>query len=63
MEEFISSFEHLALKMKGMHDAFFWECFINGLKDEIRAQVLMDLPPIWLEYTQRAKESQHIIFY
>jgi hypothetical protein len=33
VEDFIATFEHLAFRMEGMSDAFFRECFINGLKD------------------------------
>jgi hypothetical protein len=43
--------------MEGMSDAFFQECFVSGLKDEIRSQVLMARPQTWLEATQHAKES------
>jgi hypothetical protein len=52
--------EQLAFRTKGMFDTFFREFFINGLKDEIRAQVLMNHPQTWLEATQCAKESQHV---
>jgi hypothetical protein len=45
-----------------MSDAFFCECFISGLKNEIRSQVLMTRPPTWLEATQRAKEAQQVVF-
>jgi hypothetical protein len=41
VEEFIAAFECLAFRTEGMSDAFFRECFISGLKDEIRAHVLM----------------------
>ena len=41
MEDFIAAFERLDFRTKGMSDAFFRECFISGLKDEIRAHVLM----------------------
>ena len=46
VEDFIAAFEHLAFRTEGMIDAFFRECFINGLKEEIRAHVLMDRPII-----------------
>jgi hypothetical protein len=62
MECFISSFEYLAFRMKDMSDTFFWECFISGLKDEIRAQVLMARPQTWLEATQHDKEAQKFVF-
>jgi hypothetical protein len=35
VEDFITTFEHLVFRMEGMSDAFFRECFISGLKDEI----------------------------
>ena len=44
MEDFIASFERLDFRTDGMSDAFFQECFISGLKDEIHAHVLMDRP-------------------
>jgi hypothetical protein len=58
MEYFIASFERLDFRTEGMSNAFFQECFINGLKDEIHAHVLMAWPQIWVEATKRAKESQ-----
>jgi hypothetical protein len=44
-----------------MFDAFFRECFINGLKDEIWAHVLMARPESWVEATKRAKEAQQVV--
>jgi hypothetical protein len=44
VEDFIVSFERLTFRTEGMSDAFFRECFISGLKDEICAHVLMDRP-------------------
>jgi hypothetical protein len=44
-----------------MSDAFFRECFITGLKDEIWAHVLMDQPESWVEATKRAKEAQQVV--
>jgi hypothetical protein len=61
VEYFIVSFERLAFRTKSMSDAFFRECFINGLKDEIRAHVLMARPQSWVEATKRAKEAQHVV--
>jgi hypothetical protein len=61
VEDFISAFEHLSFRTEGMSDSFFRECFISGLKAEVRAQVLMARPQTWLEATQRAKEAQHIV--
>jgi hypothetical protein len=41
VEDFIAAFERLDFRTEGMSDAFFQECFISGLKDEIQAHVLM----------------------
>jgi hypothetical protein len=58
VEDFIDVFECLAFRTEGMSDAFFRECFISGLKDEIRAHVLMAQPRSWVEATKRDKEAQ-----
>jgi hypothetical protein len=44
MEYFIASFERLNFRTEGMSDAFFRECLINGLKNDIHGHVLMDRP-------------------
>jgi hypothetical protein len=44
-----------------MNDAFFRECFISGLKEEIRAHVLIARPTTWVEATKKDKESQQIV--
>jgi hypothetical protein len=61
VEDFIAAFEHLAFQIEGMTDAFFQECFISGLKEEIRAHVLMARPSTWVEDTKRAKEAQQVV--
>ena len=55
VEDFIAAFEGLAFLTKGMSDVIFRECFISGLKDEIRAHVLMAQPQSWVEATKRDK--------
>jgi hypothetical protein len=55
VEDFIVSFERLAFRTEGMTNAFFQECFISGLKEEIRAHVLMARPLNWVEATKRDK--------
>jgi hypothetical protein len=45
-----------------MTDAFFRECFISGLKEDIRAHVLMARPTTWVEATKKAKEAQNRLF-
>jgi hypothetical protein len=61
VEDFIAAFERLDFRTEGMSDAFFRECFISGLKDEIRAHVLMAQPQSWVEATKRAKEAQQVV--
>jgi hypothetical protein len=61
VEEFIAAFEHLAFQTERMTDAFFRECFISDLKEEIRAHVLMARPTTWVEATKKAKEAQQIV--
>jgi hypothetical protein len=55
VEEFIISFKELAFRIEGMSDVFLQECFINGLKYEIHAHVLMAHPQSWVEATKRYK--------
>jgi hypothetical protein len=60
-KDFIASFEHLDFQTEGMTDAFFRECFISGLKDEIQAHVLMSLSSSSVEATRKDKESQQVV--
>ena len=46
-----------------MSNAFFQECFISGLKDDICSHVLMDQPQSWVDATKRAKEAQQVVSY
>jgi hypothetical protein len=61
VEDFIVSFDRLDFRTKGMTDAFFRECLISGLKEEIRAHVLMARPLTWVEATKRYKEAQKVV--
>jgi hypothetical protein len=61
VEDFIVTFERLDFRTEGMFDDFFRECFISGLKDEIRAHVLMAWPQSCVEDTKRDKEAQHVV--
>jgi len=61
VEDFIVVFEHLNFRMKGMSNAFFQEFFINGLKDDIHAHILMAWPQSWVEAIKRAKEEKHVV--
>ena len=61
VEDCIVSFERLDFHREGMSNAFLWECFISGLKDEIHADVLMAWPQSWVEATKIAKEAQQVV--
>jgi hypothetical protein len=61
VEDFIVAFECLDFRAEGMSDAFFQECFISGIKDEIWAHVLMALPESWVEATKSDKEEQQVV--
>jgi hypothetical protein len=61
VEDFIAFFERLNFHTEGMSHAFFQECFISSLKDEICAHVLMARPQSWVEATKRAKELQQVV--
>jgi hypothetical protein len=61
VEDFIAAFERLAFRTEGMTYVFFGECFISGLKEEIRAHVLMAQPTTCVEATKKAKEAQQIV--
>jgi hypothetical protein len=61
VKDFIAAFECLTFRTKGMSDAFFRELFISGLKDEIRAHVLMARSQSWVEATKSAKEEQQVV--
>jgi len=39
VEEYITTFEALAFRIKGLTDEYYMECFIFGLKEAIKAQV------------------------
>jgi hypothetical protein len=62
VEDFITAFEHMSFQTEDMFDAFFQECLISGLKDEIQAHVLLARPQSWVEATKRDKESQQVVY-
>jgi hypothetical protein len=61
VEDFIAAFKNLAFRTEGMTDAFFRECFISCLKDDIWGHVLMAQPLSWVETTKRVKEAQQVV--
>jgi hypothetical protein len=61
VEDFIAAFEQLDFRTEGMSDAFFRECFISGLNDEICVHFLMAQPHSWVDATIRDKEAQQVV--
>ena len=56
VEEYITAFEALAFRTRGLTDTFFKDCFIFGLKEAIKAQVLLHHPSTWVEACQLAHQ-------
>jgi hypothetical protein len=61
VEDFIAAFERLAFRIEGKSDAFFRECVVSGLKDEICAHALMAWPQSWMDATKRDKKAQQVV--
>jgi hypothetical protein len=51
----------LAFRIEGKSHAFFRECVVSGLKDEICAHVLMARPQSWMDATKRDKKAQQVV--
>eukprot|EP00253_Pinus_taeda_P017878 PITA_17878 len=49
VDEYITTFEALAFRTRGLSDVFYMECFISGLKEAIKAHVQLHHPPTWIE--------------
>jgi hypothetical protein len=61
VEEYISAFETLAFRTKNLTDEFYMECFISGLKEAIKAQVLLHHPPTLNEACQVARKVERAL--
>jgi hypothetical protein len=59
--DYISTFEQLEIYIEGLSDSLFKECFISGLKEEIREHIMMQCPKTWLEDCERDKEVEMVI--
>eukprot|EP00253_Pinus_taeda_P020872 PITA_20872 len=58
MNEYITTFEALAFHTGGLHDEFYMECFVSGLKEAIQAHVLLHHPSSWLHACRIAREVE-----
>eukprot|EP00253_Pinus_taeda_P002438 PITA_02438 len=61
LNEYITAFEALAFRTQHLSDEFYTECFISGLKEAIKAQVLLHHPPTWSEACQVARKVERAI--
>jgi hypothetical protein len=61
LEDFITTFEQLSIRIEGLSDEFYLECFLNGLKDANRAHVSMRHPITRLQACQLALEAKTIV--
>ena len=61
MDKYIVAFEALAFCTGGLHDEFYVECFVNGLKAAIQAHVRLHDPSSWLHACRIAHEVEHAL--
>ena len=61
VDEYITAFEALAFRTRGLTAEFYTECFISGLKEAIKAQVLLHHPPTWTEACQVARKVERAL--
>ena len=61
VDEYITAFEALAFRTWGLSDVFYTECFISGLKEAIKAQVLLHHPPTWMEACKVARNMERAL--
>eukprot|EP00253_Pinus_taeda_P036412 PITA_36412 len=58
LNEYIASFEALAFRTGGLHDEFYVECFVSGLKEAIQAHIRLHHPSSWLHACRIAREVE-----
>jgi hypothetical protein len=61
VQEYIATFEKLAIHTKNLVEDFYTECFISGLKEPIRAHVQGNHPPTWTQACHQALDVEVII--
>eukprot|EP00253_Pinus_taeda_P026095 PITA_26095 len=58
VQDYITAFEALTFRTRGLADEFYVECFISGIKDAIQAHVRMHHPATWLAVYTMAREVE-----
>lgn len=61
MDESVTAFEALALCTRCLSDVFYMELFISGLKEAIKAHVLLHHPPTWTEPCKVSRNVEHAL--
>eukprot|EP00253_Pinus_taeda_P026334 PITA_26334 len=61
MDEYVTTFEALTFCTRDLADAFYTECFINGLKEAIQAHVRLHHPPTWSEACNVARNVERAL--
>jgi len=61
VNKYITAFEALAFRTRGLHDQFYLECFVSGLKEAIQAHVWLQHPTSWLDACNIAREVEHAL--
>eukprot|EP00253_Pinus_taeda_P016470 PITA_16470 len=57
MDEYITAFEALAFRTRGLSDVFYMECFISGLKEAIKSHIQLHHPPHGLRLASSSEED------
>ena len=61
MNEYIIAFEALAFRTGGLHDEFYLEFFVNGLKEAIQAHIRLQHPTSWMDACKIAREVERVL--
>jgi len=61
MNDYITTFEILTFCTGGLHDQFYLECFVSGLKEAIQAHVQLQHPTSWLDSCKIAHEVERAL--
>ena len=61
VDEYVTAFEALAFRTRGLSDVFYTECFISGLKEAIKAHAQLHHPPTWIEACKVARKVERAL--
>ena len=61
MNEYITPFEALAFYTGDLHNYFYVECFVSGLKEAMQAHIQLHHPSSWLHAWRIAREVECVL--